>query len=142
MPDTSIIGNPDVKTIRLAGMDWPVPLLAPRQNRYIIPAILRVTPRLMGLGADPASGLLSVEDYAAALAIDEGTHLELEKIVYTALTRAHPKLTQEQFENMPISTRDMMVAMLTIGEQTGLLQRKPDQPGATPGEAVATGESS
>jgi hypothetical protein len=33
-------------TIRLAGLDWPIPLLAPRQNRHVVPAVSKVTKRM------------------------------------------------------------------------------------------------
>lgn len=32
--------------IRLAGLDWPIPLLAPRQNRLVVPAVSKVTKRM------------------------------------------------------------------------------------------------
>ncbi len=67
-------------TIKLAGRDWPVPLLAPRQNRIVVPAIGR-----WARAGDPA---FSTEQYDEAIAI-----------VHAALTRAHPTLTREEFED-------------------------------------------
>jgi hypothetical protein len=35
--------------ITLAGKDWPIPLLAPRQNRHVVPAVSKVTRRMVAL---------------------------------------------------------------------------------------------
>jgi hypothetical protein len=38
-------------TITLAGQEWPIPLLAPRQNRVVVPAVSKVTKRMRDIAA-------------------------------------------------------------------------------------------
>jgi hypothetical protein len=35
--------------ITLAGKNWPIPLLAPRQNRHVVPAVAKITRRMVAL---------------------------------------------------------------------------------------------
>jgi hypothetical protein len=83
--------------IVIAGRSRPIPFLAPRQNRIVVP-------RLMALGARPAA------DYDNLL-----------EIVFAALTRAHPSLSRHAFDNWPIATFELLDALATIARQTGLM---------------------
>lgn len=81
----------------LAGRSWEVPMLAPRQNRIVLPL-------LMSLGARPA------EQYEALL-----------DIAFAAVSRAHPEISREAFEEWPIATHELVEALPIIARQTGLL---------------------
>src|SRR5438270_7687216 len=85
-------------TIIIAGTEWPVPLLAPRQNRIVVPA-------LMALGGEP-----------------HAQYDRLLDIVFAALTRAHASLARDEFENWPIATHELLAALPVIAKQTGLLR--------------------
>ena len=95
-------------TIVIAGRAWPVPLLAVRQLRIVIPGIV-------GLGTAPARHYDALCD-----------------IVFTALTRAHPGLARDAFDDMPIPAWEMVDAVAVIGRQTGMLRSKPARTGKTP----------
>jgi hypothetical protein len=77
---------------------WPVPHLAPRQNRIVVPALVR-------LGAQPQ------ERYGALL-----------DMIFAALTRAHPDLDREEFEDWPLPACELMDALPVIARQTGLMR--------------------
>lgn len=84
--------------IIIAGRPWRVPLFAPRQNRIVIPAILR-----MGPVADSYNDLLD--------------------IAFAALTRAYPALDRDEFEELPIPTWELLDALPVISKQTGMLKK-------------------
>lgn len=107
----------DCPKIRIGGKDWPVPLFAPRQNRKIIPGLMR----LRGLKDSPD---LSEEQYDDLLGL-----------VYLALTRAHPSLKLEEMMDWPIPGYELMAAFPIIALQTGMVKSK------APGEAVKPGEA-
>jgi hypothetical protein len=87
-------------TIVIAGQKWPVPLLAPRQNRIVMPA-------LMQLGTNPE------ENYEILL-----------EIAFVALTRAHPGILREAFEEWPIPCYELRDALPVIAKQTGFLKQR------------------
>jgi hypothetical protein len=107
----------DCPTISLGGQDWPVPVLALRQNRVLQPLFNRVTGKIM-----------------EGCSLGELTEADIEALVqisYTALTRAHPDLSRTDFEEMPISLVQLVGAIPVVMQQSGLY--KPPQAGA--GEA-------
>src|SRR5689334_5779654 len=81
--------------ITLAGKAWRVPLLAPRQNRIVVPALLR-----LGTGNEMHYGLL----------LD---------IAFAALTRAYPGIVRDEFEDWPIAAHELLAALPVIARQTG-----------------------
>jgi len=84
----------------IAGREWRVPLFAPRQNRIVVPALLR-------LGTDAAA------------------HYELLlEIAFAALTRADPGIAREEFDEWPIATHELIDALPIIAKQTGLMERR------------------
>jgi hypothetical protein len=87
--------------ITIAGRAWRIPLLAPRQNRMVIAG-------LMALGRRP-----------------EVQYDTLLDIVFAALTRAHPTLPREEFDDWPIGTYELLDALPVIAKQTGLMRRAP-----------------
>ena len=98
-----------IPLITIAGRDWPIPLLAPRQNRVVVPAIMR-------LASQPG---LQYED--------------LLEIVFAALTRARPALERAEFEEWSIATWELVEAIPVIATQTGLL-RAAGRSGTSTGE--------
>jgi hypothetical protein len=86
--------------ITIAGRDFPVPLLAPRQNRIVLP------------------GLLSMDDTVEK-------HFDmLCEVVFAALTRAQPHLERDDFEAWPVATYELVEALPVIARQTGFLSRR------------------
>jgi hypothetical protein len=85
-------------TITLAGRQWRVPLLAPRQNRIVLPALLT---------------LGTTADYALLL-----------DIVLTALTRASPGLDESEFEDAPLPLSELIDALPVVASATGLLETR------------------
>jgi hypothetical protein len=86
--------------ITVAGRDFLVPLLAPRQNRIVLP------------------GLLSMGDIA------EEHYDTLCDVAFAALTRAHPQLCRDEFEVWPVATYELIEALPVIARQTGFLTRR------------------
>ncbi|HEY5046933.1 MAG TPA: hypothetical protein VII49_02805 [Rhizomicrobium sp.] len=93
-----------VPTIVVAGTQWPVPLLAPRQNRIVVPLLIE-----------------GRTDYAALL-----------EIVFAGLTRAHPQVSRGPFEEWPIPLYELQNALPVIARQTGLLKPGSAKTHATP----------
>lgn len=104
-------------TITLAGQEWPVPTLAPRQNRVVVPGLLEVIPQIIRARSDApdASGLAQLARY-----LDTATYDRLAEIVYTALTRANPALSREAFDDLPIGTAELIGALNPIARAAGL----------------------
>src|SRR5262247_3158959 len=140
--------------IHLAGKYWPIPLLAPRQNRVVVPAVSKVTKRMREI-AEAKLGNLDADDKAAlieALGSDSALRKRIWQItdfsfelahelepafydnvadaVFWALTRAHPQLTRAQFDEMPIGTLELIDAIGTVAQQTGMMKR--GDPSAAP----------
>lgn len=121
--------------VHLAGKDWPIPDLAPRQNRIVVPAFFRVLPKLGGLAQ---GGNITAERIAALASIDEKMFDDLANIVYFALTRAHPTLEREEFDDMPIGMLDMAMCLFpVIAHASGLVSKDDKKLDAKPGEAKA-----
>ena len=115
-----------VPGIMIAGREWPVPPLSPRQNRIVVPALLEVVPKIVQMRA-PADPSGQVGDPARPTQqLDTPTYDRLADIVFHALTRAHPELTRAAFDDMPIDTAELFAAINVIARQAGLL--KPADP--------------
>ncbi len=93
-------------TIEWDGKQWPIPLLAPRENRIVLPAVMRSRITVQKMTQENAP--MTTEEYD-----------DLTLIVYWGLRRAHPSLTRDQFDDVPISTIDLLRAMTTVARQTG-----------------------
>lgn len=131
VPNTQLA--PPFETIRLAEQDWPVPLLAPRQNRIVIPKLLAVFKKLLSqLPPEYQLGDKISVNSLASIEITTEQYDDMSEVVWLALTRAHPKLGKDEFLDMPITTAEMSAALMTILKQTGHLKVGVDQ-----GEPVA-----
>jgi hypothetical protein len=84
--------------IIIAGREWTIPHLAPRQNRIVVPALM---------------ALDTQAQYATLL-----------DIVFAALTRAHPEIVRDELEDWPVALHELMTALPVIAKQTGLLERR------------------
>jgi hypothetical protein len=148
--------------IRLAGLDWPIPLLAPRQNRHVVPAVSKITKRmrdtaeqkLAQLGEETKAAILQNADpdevsrrgtdavlreriwKITDFSFEMAHSLEPEffdtvcNALYWALTRAHPQLTRQQFDDMPMGMLEMIDCIGIVAQQTGMMKRV--EPSAAP----------
>jgi hypothetical protein len=116
--------NPDPKidcagalVVTLAGREWFVPVLAMRQARVVVPALMRLMPVLqeMQSGQPSAMARLSEENYDAIIAV-----------VHAALTRAYPELSRESFLDLPASTPELVAALGVVTRQTGFFKPAED----------------
>lgn len=105
----------DAPTITLAGKPWPIPELAPRQLRIVVPGLVR----LQGLNTQSITA-----DQMDAIF----------DVVLAAVRRAHPDTDREAFMDWPISTAELLAALPVIATQAGMLSQGPEKD-AAPGEA-------
>jgi hypothetical protein len=110
-------------TITIAGKEWPVPQLAPRQNRIVVPALLDVLPKIAQAqarikGSNEGGSLARLGSH-----LDTACYDRLTDIAFHALTRAHPDLKREAFDDMPVDTAELYSALSTIAHQAGLLRQ-------------------
>jgi hypothetical protein len=91
----------DAPTIRLAGKDWPIPELAIRQIRIIVPAMVKL--RVLDIAT------ISTEQMDS-----------LFEVVLAAIRRAHPEIEREAFFDWPISLSELLAALPVIVTQAGI----------------------
>jgi hypothetical protein len=109
-------------TITLAGREWPVPKLAPRQNRIVVPALLELVPKILR-ARDAADAAGEKGSYATlARYLDTAGYDTLTTLVFTALTRANPSLARESFDDMAIDTFELVAAVVPIARAAGLIR--------------------
>lgn len=101
-----------VPKIVLAGKDFDIPQLAPRQQRIVVPAIMSMT-NIMG----------KAEDFMKQMNTEQ--YDKLLDLVFVACTRAQPTLKRDDFLNMPITVRELLDAIPTIMQQTGIVKAVP-----------------
>lgn len=125
--------------ITLGGKKWPIPELAPRQLRHIRQALLEMNRRFSAAPKDEVGSViieLSNAEYESLLCDP----------IYWALTRAHPTMTREEFDDMALSDGELSLAWFTVRNQSGLflITKSTDTPAgdAPPGEAVAADQKS
>ncbi|HEX3747592.1 MAG TPA: hypothetical protein VHW09_26840 [Bryobacteraceae bacterium] len=111
----------DAPKVSLGGKDWPIPLMAARQNRVIDPLILNLLPLFAELQVNKAAGMakLGTKEYDA-----------LQDIALHAIRRARPETTKDQFLDLPITLPELVAAFPIIAQQTGIFKR------GEPGEAT------
>ncbi len=88
------------RVVRLAGRDFHV---APLSLRQIL-AIADYVPKLSAVAADNLSG-----ERLAPLA----------EVLWHGLRRAHPKLTRDEFFDLPVTIADLVAALPVVIEQAG-----------------------
>lgn len=121
-PNKILLADESIARVTLDGKDWPIPKLAIKQNKVILPLLAKIGfPR-----------------FVAALETADGIDA-CSTILLTALQRAHPELTRADLEDMPIGSLELGMAMTAIATQTGAYRvTKPgegDRPLAPPAES-------
>jgi hypothetical protein len=106
------------RTVRLAGRDFHV---APLSLRQIL-AIADYVPKLSGIGTDDISG-----ERLSPLA----------EVLWHGLRRAHPRLTRDEFFDLPITIAELVAALPTVVEQAGG-RRAADATGELPAASAST----
>jgi hypothetical protein len=133
--------------VMLAGKEWPIPLLAPRQNRVVVPGVTKITRRMREIAEQNYASLGDDERQRLIEAIGSETELRnrlwkvtdfsfeiiqrlepeffdtIADALYCALTRAHPQLTRQAFDDMPIGMAEMVDAMGIVAQQTGMMRK-------------------
>ena len=126
----------NVPTIHLAGRDWPIPKLAIKQNRVVVPLVLKLVPELSQIFAAIAAAEQSGHTMPQ-IDISEETFDRIATVVYTATTRATPGFARAEFDNLEIDLFELVEALNVVITQSGAFKRN-----AAPGEAKATMEIS
>lgn len=123
-------------TITLAGMEFPIPMLAIKQNRVVVPALLRLSGMLKSIG-DAVAGQADPLWFTKIAISTEDFDLMCE-IVVAGIQRATPGFSRGEFDQMPIALPDILNAVGTIAGQTGMMaQVKGTTTGETSGVASA-----
>lgn len=112
------------RSVRLGGHDW---IVAPLSLRQIL-AIADFVPKLSAIGADNLSG---------------ERLLPLAEVLWHGLRRAHPRLTREEFFDLPITIAELVAALPVVIEQAGgrRLDSAETAGSSGPGEIVAASAS-
>jgi hypothetical protein len=106
--------------ITLAGKEYPVPMLALKQNRVVVPACMRLR------------GLKPLE-------ISQEQFDDLIDITFLGAQRGTPGLNKVDFMEMPIKTAELLMAFPVIMQQTGMFKAKEGV--SDTGEAPKAGNS-
>ena len=120
VPDDTPSSRTPIPTVAIAGRKWPVPQLSPKQNRIVVPALLELLPKIIRArerSGDPGGGMAQLSQY-----LDTAAYDRLADIAFHALTRAHPDLRREDFDDMPVDTAELFGALSVIALQAGLLK--------------------
>lgn len=108
------------RTVCLGGREW---IVAPLSLRQIL-AIADFVPKLSAIGVDSLSG-----ERLAPLA----------EVLWHGLRRAHPRLTRDEFLDLPITIAELVAALPVVIEQAGGRRVEAGETVAS-GGAVAAGE--
>lgn len=115
--------------ILVAGREWSIPKLAPKQARHVVPALMGMLPLVARVQAAATTGgdgtqIDSGRIMDAMAGIDEETFRKLETAVFWALRRGYPQLGQGEFEEMPMDLFEMLNALPVIMRQTGFIKQR------------------
>jgi hypothetical protein len=122
-PKIDCVGAP---VVTLGGCEWFVPILAMRQARVVVPALMRLMPVLQAMQSGEASTLARLSEQNFDAMID---------VVHAALTRAYPTLSRDEFLDLPASTPELVAALAVVTRQTGFF-RPADAAGEPAGETA------
>ena len=109
------------RIVRLGGRDWCV---APLSLRQIL-AIADFVPKLSAIGVDNLSG-----ERLAPLA----------EVLWHGLRRAHPRLTRDEFFDLPITIAELVAALPVVIEQAGGRRLDAADGEGAPGAGMPAGE--
>ncbi len=121
-PNQQLLDDPTIPRITLAGKEWPIPMMAPKQNVVLVPTILKVVPKVLSAG--DGAGKFDIARFSEVMT--EEAYKALVTIAWVALTRGHPALPRAEFEDMPVGTMELVLAVIIIAQQTGVI--KPGAP--------------
>ena len=118
--------------VKIAGVERFVPVLAMRQNRVVVPLMLKVLPLIEAAGArkvettDPETGEMKIElvmapPDATMRLFQEDTLATMNMMVFTALTRAY-ELTLDEYLDEAVSVHELTLAMPAIVKQTAFFK--------------------
>jgi len=128
---------PDAPTVTIGGKKWPIPKLAARQLMSIRRPVIDLNTRLHEVQvaaikseADRAAAVSAAIDAAntlfAEMPADDWARLIVD-VVYMALTRAHPKLTRDEFLDLEYEDGAMIMAWYVVRDQSGVFYKaKPE----------------
>jgi hypothetical protein len=129
-PNTKAIED-GAPTVTLAGEQWPIPMLAIKQNRIVCPLILKVAPSVQMKDGVSLEGL--------AKTITPELFENLASLTFVALTRAHKDMTMAAFDEMEITIFELMGAFPVIAAATGIVRMA--KPGEVPLEPAQKEEA-
>ena len=109
------------RTVRLGGREW---IVAPLSLRQVL-AIADFVPKLSAIGPDSLSG-----ERLTPLA----------EVLWHGLRRAHPRLTRDEFLDLPITIAELVAALPVVIEQAGGRRVEVSDGGAS-GSAATAGET-
>ncbi len=118
--------------ITLAGVEYVIPPLAIKQNRHVEVLAARHLD-YFNRARSTRINLLDLTDQEAE---------DFQRVVYHAITRGRPDLTWEAFEELPISMREIMLALPVCINQSGLFKPATEAappPGEATGPSTGTG---
>lgn len=140
--------RPGVPTVTLGGLEWPLPPLTPRQLRVVVPKLLKLIKHMIPVmsaleTARQEGGGLNAIQQLDMLDISEDVIDDLTMVLWTALTRGSPKLTRDQFLDLPMDIMGLVTAFPLVLAATGLFSGDgkatvPDTGAPKMGEALPT----
>jgi hypothetical protein len=108
-PNAKALADETIPRITLAGVEWPIPKMAIKQNEQIFPIVVAY-----------------LRDQQSALASVAGIH-GLASVAFVALTRAHDgeqgrpgPITRAEFDDMTIEVGELTKAFHVVMQQSGL----------------------
>ena len=107
----------DAPTVELNGKTWPIPPLAIKQLRKVRRPLIDLT------DAIAAAGWAKLGDFFVSLS--EEQYSALLDVVFHGLTRAHPDLKREEFDEWPVHDTDLLRAFFVVRAQSGLFVMAP-----------------
>lgn len=127
--------------ITLAGRQFAIPVLAIKQNRIVVPGLLKLAPMMKRISMAMSSAGASVDPVTNAVTVtnkewflDVGISTDefdiMCDIVHAACTRGTPGFGRGEFDGMPITVMELIEAISVVGQQTGMMAR---QEAARPG---------
>ena len=112
--------------MRLGGVDYALPTLTVRQLKTVVPKLAQVTKQEL-----------------SPFSMSEATVNDLFAVIFLSLSRAYPDLTQDQFDNLPISMIEAIQAVFVVMKQTGMIDKDTVLPlGEALAGVISTGTTS
>lgn len=101
-PNKELLSDPEIPTIEIFGVKWPVPKLAIAQLRIVGPILVARASGMTNITAD------TIDDMAT--------------LVFWALKRGHEDLTREDFDDMPMDLPGLIAGWHVVAQQAGIFR--------------------